>query len=193
MTDYPIIMSAPMVGALVAGRKTMTRRLASSRTWPRVRPGDRLWVRETWCKRADGLIAYRAGPPPWDVKHDVCKWHPSIHMRRCHSRLTLLVTAAHVEPLRGMSHADAIREGIRQDREGDDGTPLFGVPGLPVATKFPVNSFAQLWDSLHCKCKADWNDCRAAGRCRGFYTNPDVVVLGFAVVNLNIADVRAGE
>jgi hypothetical protein len=62
--DIPIIFSAPMVLALLAGRKTMTRRLAQvvrktrnpaigeSRTysapspWCDVKPGDRLWVRE---------------------------------------------------------------------------------------------------------------------------------------------------
>jgi hypothetical protein len=72
MSDYPIIFSAPMVQALLAGRKTQTRRLAwrqwidapreygqppSAHTsgfgfgptiWQRIQPGDRLWVRESW-------------------------------------------------------------------------------------------------------------------------------------------------
>lgn len=76
MTDRPILFSAPMVCALLAGRKTQTRRIASfivpageqfhvrnahggwfgpaSRV-PEVAPdfapyalGDRLWVKETW-------------------------------------------------------------------------------------------------------------------------------------------------
>ena len=70
MGDHPIIFSAPMVRALLDGRKTMTRRLAwgelvaSDRPrngwrceggryrrpspWQRVQPGDRLWVRESF-------------------------------------------------------------------------------------------------------------------------------------------------
>ncbi len=72
MTERPIIFSAPMVRAILAGTKTQTRRvvkyqddLVDDDGWPLVdrsidgigevraacpygQPGDRLWLRETW-------------------------------------------------------------------------------------------------------------------------------------------------
>jgi len=76
--ERPILFSAPMVKALLAGKKTQTRRIvkpdpdseinpvivdgtwqwatmASRRRCPYGVPGDRLWVRETWATR-----------PSWD-------------------------------------------------------------------------------------------------------------------------------
>ena len=98
MADRPIIFSGPMVKALIAGDKTQTCRKAwrdcpkcpgvpGCKTcagvgilptiWQKVKPGDRLWVRETWAhyqtinyvrrsggrafsEVSDGLAIYRA-------------------------------------------------------------------------------------------------------------------------------------
>jgi hypothetical protein len=69
--ERPILFSAPMVRAIIDGRKTMTRRVVNPfaprigtdavppdvvverdgfahRGSPYGQPGDRLWVRETW-------------------------------------------------------------------------------------------------------------------------------------------------
>lgn len=79
MTDRPIIFSGPMVRALLEGRKTMTRRLAWNNAgdrwsyWRRTRPGDRLWVRETWAdvNTACGPgIGYRADSHFWQPDYD---------------------------------------------------------------------------------------------------------------------------
>lgn len=59
MKERPILFSAPMVRAVLEGRKTMTRRVAKrlllglpqaemNAQCPYGQPGDRLWVRETW-------------------------------------------------------------------------------------------------------------------------------------------------
>jgi hypothetical protein len=143
MTDHPIIFSAPMVQALLAGRKTMTRRLAWGKArrlawqpkdqpaaqrpsdWQRVKPGDWLWVKERLCSHGHFGFPLSFGPQirdgdrarVWsyfaDGRPDPTGSRPSIHCPRAFSRLTLIVTAAKIERLQDISNADAIAEGVQ--------------------------------------------------------------------------------
>lgn len=195
MSERPIIVSGPMVRALLDGRKTQTRRLAWRREgvrgfvewgegaspWQRVRPGDTLWVREAWAPHPGGVMrhgaVYRAEP---DAVPDAGRWRPSIHMPRWASRITLHVEAVRVERLQDISAADAEAEGLECLSKDQGRVWKWGLPGrdgLPGAddggwpwTMWCIGhkpAFASLWNSLH------GPDAWAA--------NPEVVVLQFRV------------
>lgn len=89
---------------------------------PYGKPGDRLWVRETWaevpfpatgpkCKMLpDGRgVTFRAD---WNGNPSGFKWRPSIHMPRLACRLTLENSRVRVERLQDISEEDAIAEGL---------------------------------------------------------------------------------
>ena len=101
----------------------------SDRCSPYGKPGDRLWVRETWAHenmphgpyQPGCAVFYRAdymddplGPDlersPDGIRR---RWIPSIHMPRAACRLELEVTGVRVEWLQDISEADAVDEGIR--------------------------------------------------------------------------------
>lgn len=226
--ERPIIFSAPMVRAILAGRKTQTRRVMKpqpSEGWephayddlhkmvdgefvfrneepvvvgwgpvdeegyeghrsPYGRPGDRLWVRETW-KPVE--VDVRTGDKPWQVKHGVDGilykannffipientpeageawgeayhprgevWRPSIHMPRWASRLTLEVVDVRVERLQAISEEDARAEGIT-----DGGCLNCGNPEpceCPYPTPDARDAFIGLWDSLNAKRGHAWD------------------------------------
>ena len=158
MKERPILFSAPMVRALLAGTKTQTRRIVKARDleWmdvhqglrepdnaercPYGQPGgDRLYVRETWA----APHAYDHLPPrliPQDARIHYAAtedrggllWRPSIHMPRWASRITLEVTGVRVERLQDISEADAIAEGVYTD------------PACPA-----YDAYAQLWDEIN--------------------------------------------
>ena len=202
--DIPIMFFAPMVRALLEGRKTMTRRLAwrngraieganlrlghkierqkffPASPWQRVKPGDRLWVRETIVPSSCGFD-YDAGGDDeieladltneqiefWNkragVKPDNSPKVSPIHMPRWASRLTLIVTATKIERLQEISEEDAKFEGAVLDPLAER---KFGYPQTYYA------AFADLWETIHGS--NTWD------------ANPEVVALTFTVHKINI-------
>lgn len=76
---------------------------------PYGRPGDFLWVKETFTTDYIGprnCIIYRADEP--QIK---CRWKPSIFCSRKISRITLEITKVRVERLQNISEEDAYAEG----------------------------------------------------------------------------------
>lgn len=142
MKQRPILFSTPMVQAILAGTKTQTRRIVRSKVVPVVeecfrvngkwcnytfdydlvelspygKPGDCLWVRETWApnfraplgaSERTPYVLYKANG---DGSADQ-KWRPSIFMPRSASRIALKITAVRVERLQAITEADAKAEG----------------------------------------------------------------------------------
>jgi len=152
MKERPILFSAPMVRALLDGSKTQTRRVVKQLDpamgacttgndglpmpvcWayggpvlhcPYGKPGDSIWVRETWycdhfevqkgpyleVPEAHELLVYRAdNERPYEAEQPV--WRPSIHMPRWASRILLEIVSVRVERLQDISDADIVAEGI---------------------------------------------------------------------------------
>lgn len=169
MKERPILFSAPMVRALLAGTKTQTRRVVKPARDPNIgcwmtpgeialdastvqevispygQPGDRLWVREAWAKTQPIQL-------PWPQTMVVYRegdnrtdyggpWKPSIHMPRAFSRITLEVTGVHVERLQDISVADAIAEGvnIHPDHHSKPRESIYSA----------VEAYRDLWESIN--------------------------------------------
>jgi hypothetical protein len=194
MTERGMIFNGEMVRAILDGRKTQTRRpvkfphidrdamcelsgnelagelsAGNYRNSPYGKPGDRIWVRETFqgplfdyeqmesyledrskfekpefCQyAADGKPA----PEFFDADENLhCCWRPSIHMPRWASRITLEITGVRVEQLRSISEEEARSEGVARLCEG------FWKHYQPGWTQHQLSargSLATLWDSIY--------------------------------------------
>lgn len=76
---------------------------------PHGKPGDLLWVRETWSEVDHGIFVYRADV---EKENNSIKWRPSIHMPRKAARLILEITDVRVERLQTITVEDCCLEGI---------------------------------------------------------------------------------
>jgi hypothetical protein len=128
-------------------------------------PGDRLWVRETWCEFPKFEYHYRADwcterdEEFWQAVSDM-KWRPSIHMPREASRILLEIDEIRVERLADITEEDAKAEGLDFRsylyKDGDD--TRYTESNLPVVFGVTFrNSFAGLWDSIYAKQGAGWD------------------------------------
>ncbi|MBU0938494.1 MAG: hypothetical protein KJ715_06030 [Gammaproteobacteria bacterium] len=214
--ERPILFSAPMVRAILEGRKTVTRRAMKCQpdadasitvesynvavtnrrgyqeagpeifgAWwrdgesgckcPYGKPGDRLWVRETFIDlRGTGVehrpdpdgplqrYAYAADCRPGSHSDEArkdfgLKYKPSIHMPRAACRILLEITEVRVERLQDISRADIRAEGLQCPPElaSDDVSPNYR-DWYPAAWR-------ELWESTG----GNWN------------TNPWVWVVEF--------------
>lgn len=118
----------------------------SKQVWiksPYGRPGDRLWVRETWsCERWENIdggegwrketLLYRA-----DEEHSG-PWSPSIHMPKWATRIWLRITDVRIERIDEISSEDAIAEGIEESLD-------------------PRVAFRALWDSINSRRGHGWD------------------------------------
>lgn len=74
------------------------------------KPGDILYVRETWKKALNGYYYYE----DWQRNDiaDVTKWKPSIHMPKEAARIWLKVTDVRVERLQEIDGKEILEEGV---------------------------------------------------------------------------------
>jgi hypothetical protein len=123
-------------------------------------PGDRLWVRETWSLHDIGKPAYKADATPDELRF--YRWHPSIHMPRAASRITLEIAEVCVERVQDISEADARAEGVLPNWSGDLAgwdPETHGFLGVYRGDEDDVEgyhrtgreAFAELWDTINGK------------------------------------------
>ncbi|QHF45864.1 hypothetical protein PspS35_19465 [Pseudomonas sp. S35] len=170
MKERPILFKGPLVRAILAGQKTVTRRVVKPQfqtapvdvvdgvpSWdsptnyagevqmntqhgepcPYGKPGDRLWVRETWARVGNcdpGYLTFAATYPGCLTPElenipaaNEIRWKPSIHMFRRDSRILLEITDVRVERLQDISRAGIRAEGLQCPPElaSDDVSPNY--------------------------------------------------------------------
>lgn len=210
--ERPILFSAPMVRAILEGRKTVTRRAIKNQPHidssgnfcvggsnygqdgygkpvtkhfvkdccPFGKPGDRLWVRETFIDlRGTGVehrpdpdgplqrYAYAADCRPGSHNDEArkdfgLKYKPSIHMPRTACRILLEITDVRVERLQDISEEQAVAEGLIW--QGQENVKVFYShaerkypPGahqqFGISGVDAVSAFRNLWNSVG----GDWD------------------------------------
>ncbi|MBA30134.1 MAG: hypothetical protein GOVbin258_6 [Prokaryotic dsDNA virus sp.] len=193
-----------MVRALLAGRKSQTRRITPC-PLSKVEVGDLLYVREAFTIQENQFYSTIEGrfvntcldfaatrtrtwfnlpaeslKPAWERRSDADGgpfMRPAMFCPRAASRLTLRVNRVFFDPIQRISATDAIAEGITPNPNyGDWGGEWMNYPegSSEGGWECPRDSFRSLWDSLHTKPGETWAD------------NPMVVALQFEVIHANV-------
>ena len=131
---------------------------------PYGRPGDRLWVRETWHPSArfgtEYEIEYKADEATLvinagargvtrSIDEAIFKgWRPSIHMPRWASRIALEVVSVRVERLNEISEGDAESEGVERLANAPKFFHGYGKNG-PNWHRTARESFQSAWKSIN--------------------------------------------
>lgn len=167
----PILFNTEMVKAIQMGRKTQTRRLLRNisaysietgipANKPPCKPGDILWVRETWQHvynfddgdqliEGTGRYVYYADNPmsfdywvdPDTGEHkEQMPWKPSIHMPKEAARIFLRVKGVRAERLQDIKNHECVDEGAVK-------RPNITKRGDLVLHNRYREEFAQLWDT----------------------------------------------
>lgn len=115
-------------------------RMFENQLIPPYKPGDVLYVRETWGEGyAEGTYIYKADDKlaelPTFKKTSKILYHPSIHMPKKAARIWLKVTDVRVERLQDIDGKGCLKEGIEEE------------PLKYVGDEFVKGMFHDLWDS----------------------------------------------
>ena len=191
MRTLSILFNTEMVKAILAGRKTCTRRVVKpmpqgyfevnesplyiydtdppqGTITPPYQPGDILYVRETWGKGyEEGTYIYKADDKLADLPtfKDSTKliYHPSIHMPKEAARIWLKVTDVRVEQLQEITEDGAKEEGANCKNGKNVGLE-------EKMRRTAIERYAEIWNSTVKKSALDRH---------GWDANPWVWVIDF--------------
>lgn len=143
MSEKGILFNGAMVRAIMAGKKTQTRRIMRNQPRNGIRkcpwyptgledmhgyqvkklywPGDHLYVRETWQEitvdMGLGIHDYYYYRATDKMGKNYNKWSPSIHMPKSAARIWLEVVCVWPEIVENISEADARAEGFDSKKD----------------------------------------------------------------------------
>ena len=216
MVDRPIIFRAPMVKALLDGRKSQTRRLAwrfvgagysrdedltrKPSPWQRVQPGDRLWVREAWqyARKQYCTCPQPSEPSPCD------DWHEGIGCRSDREGIVLRadgdqapIWRPSIHMPRWASRLTLIVTATKIERLQDIGEADARAEGMVEIERprFRMNGFGPpgtLQEDAYVAAReafsALWDEIYGED---AWANNPEVIALAFRVIHANIDSAEA--